>query len=604
MPAVAGSTKHRPSTTTTCRSRQLARTVRVFCPQPVSDEVPLRVPSPFDVDAPHPIALRAARELQTLLPASPGAAATISAPPSGALASLWGPDGGKMFGVLVVADGSGQLGYLSAFSGMLNRAWHVEGFSPPLFDLAERDSFWIDGENTLAAVAARLTEAERSAESIRLEMEALARVHSAEREALSAEHQVRRQARKRLRATLSAAPDEGLPQRRTAALLALDQESRGDEAAKRSLKATHRDALAAAQVHYDQARTSAAAIADERSRLSRTLLRRIRDTYTVRNALGAHKPLHEIFTEIEPPGGAGDCAGPKLLGEAYRRGLRPVAFAEFWWGAAPPNGDRKSGSFYPACRGKCGPVLGHMLEGVEVTPPRMIGAAPDRDAPLSIVYEDAFLVVIDKPACLLSVPGRHARLKDSVQSRMAARYPDASGPLIVHRLDAEVTGLMVVAKTKDAHAALQLSFARRLVDKRYLAWLEGVVADEEGTIELPLRGNVDDRPRQIVDLQHGKYAHTSWRVVARDAARTLVELRPHTGRTHQLRVHAAHPAGLGHPIIGDRLYGTAGPALLLRAHSLRLPHPAGPAHPELIVSASPSAAFSAGLGETKKQRSA
>jgi tRNA pseudouridine32 synthase / 23S rRNA pseudouridine746 synthase len=214
--------------------------------------------------------------------------------------------------------------------------------------------------------------------------------------------------------------------------------------------------------------------------------------------------------------------------------------------------------------------LPFMLEGVACAAPPVFGAAPIAADEPRVVFEDAWLAVVDKPCGLLAVPGRSGLLVDSVATRLAARWP---GARVVHRLDLDTSGLMIVAKHAATHVALQRAFARREVTKRYAAWLDGEVVGERGVIELPLRVDLDDRPRQIVDPVHGKPAITAWRVVARAADRTRVALEPSTGRTHQLRVHAAHPGGLGAPIVGDRLYGRGGDRLALHAEAIAFTHP-------------------------------
>jgi len=278
--------------------------------------------------------------------------------------------------------------------------------------------------------------------------------------------------------------------------------------------------------------------------------------------------------------GAGDCAAPKLLAQAYRLGLRPLALAEVWWGAPPLTGGRHAGVFYPACRGKCGGILPHMLGGLDAEPVPLFGAERIADDEPRLVHEDPWLLVVDKPCGLLSVPGRHDQLRDSVSVRLRRRYHQA---LVVHRLDLDTSGLMLVARDDETHAALQRLFARREIDKRYLAWLDGEVAGDEGRVELPLRVDLDDRPRQIVDPVHGKRAVTDWRVLERAGGRTRVALWPRTGRTHQLRVHAA--VGLGCPIAGDRLYGRGGGRLMLHAEALAFTHPRTGARLELTQSA-------------------
>jgi tRNA pseudouridine32 synthase/23S rRNA pseudouridine746 synthase len=291
----------------------------------------------------------------------------------------------------------------------------------------------------------------------------------------------------------------------------------------------------------------------------------------------------------EPPGGAGDCAAPKLLAYAFRHGLTPIALAEQWIGAPPTTGGRIDGVYYPACRGKCGPILAHMLDGIDVEPAPQYGGgliAPDEPRPL---FEDEWLVIVDKPIGLLSIPGRGGALRDCVATRMRARYPDATGPLVVHRLDLDTSGVLLVAKDLQTYKALQRLFAIREIEKRYIAILDGDVTGESGTIDLPLRVDVDDRPRQIVDPVHGKPAITDWQVLTREGGRTRVALSPKTGRAHQLRVHAA--VGLGAPIVGDRLYGRPDGGemgrLLLHAEAIAFVHP----HTGRQVSATRKAPF-------------
>jgi tRNA pseudouridine32 synthase/23S rRNA pseudouridine746 synthase len=322
--------------------------------------------------------------------------------------------------------------------------------------------------------------------------------------------------------------------------------------------------------------------AAERTALSRTLLPKIHATYSLPNSRGETRPLRDLFRtehtglmDKEPPGGAGDCAAPKLLAYAFRHGLTPIALAEQWIGAPPTTGGRIDGVYYPACRGKCGPILAHMLDGIDVEPAPQYGGgliAPDEPRPL---FEDEWLVIVDKPIGLLSIPGRGGALRDCVATRMRARYPDATGPLVVHRLDLDTSGVLLVAKDLQTYKALQRLFAIREIEKRYIAILDGDVTGESGTIDLPLRVDVDDRPRQIVDPVHGKPAITDWQVLTREGGRTRVALSPKTGRAHQLRVHAA--VGLGVPIVGDRLYGRpdAGELgrLLLHAEAIAFVHP-------------------------------
>lgn len=294
-----------------------------------------------------------------------------------------------------------------------------------------------------------------------------------------------------------------------------------------------------------------------RAERSRQLWRQLASTYLIPNARGEERPLGALFAPKPPPGGAGDCAAPKLLGHAYRHRLKPLALAEFWWGASALTGERHAGEYYPACRAKCGELLPYMLQGLSVDPAPLLDGARSQEE-LRLVYEDPWLLVVDKPRGLLSVPGRHSPLRDSALVRLRRRYPEASGPLVVHALDAETSGLLLVARDRESHAALQRQFARREADRRHVAWLDGHVAGDNGVVELPLRG---------------KRALTEWRVTQRAERRTQVSLVPRTALPLQLRIHAADPLGLGAPIVGDRLHGGNDTGLMLHAEALSFLHP-------------------------------
>ncbi len=552
---------------------------------------PTRLASPFAHEAPHPLAQRAAEALQREL-----AGHDCSAD-------------GKMFGVLVVAGPDG-LGYLRAFSGMLGGRWDVAGFAPPLFDAVARDRIWPAGEAELAALALRQRALDERIAPLEARAAALAAERAVASEELRARHRANRAARHVARA--AGAPRAPLdqasradtaerrrfdaiyaPQRTTLVTegnnLALVAEhaalaSVGDELALVAEHAGPGDRLAAlvaeraalAVLVAEHAALAAlvaerAELAERRAARSRELLVQIYDTYRIPNARGEHRAMRELFAPDAPPGGSGDCAAPKLFAEAFRRGLRPLALAEFWWGAPPATGGRHHGLYYPACRGKCGVILPYMLAGLAVDDaPVFPATAVAADEP-RVIFEDRWLMVVAKPCGLLSVPGRSGQLRDSVVTRLRRTEPALD---VVHRLDLDTSGILLAAKDPATCALLQQQFARRLVDKRYVAWLDGEVAGERGTIELALRVDVDDRPRQIVDPIHGKHAVTEWRVVERRAGRTRVEFVPRTGRTHQLRVHAAHPLGLAAPIAGDRLYGRpTADRLLLHAESLAFEHP-------------------------------
>jgi len=467
-----------------------------------------------------------------------------------------------MFGVLVFADAGGRVGYLRGFSGMLGGGWHLEGFVPPLFDEEVLHRVWPAGEAELNALNERHDALASGSEPVALRenLAVIVARHEAELAAMAARHATRRQQRKADR--LQAGGSE-----------ALDQQSRADKAERRRLIAEHEQERAALTGKLQDIEVERVALERFRADRSRQLWQDVHDAYVVTNARGERRGLRDLFAPQVPPGGAGDCAAPKLLQHAFRHGLRPLALAEFWWGAPPLTGGRHSGLYYPPCRGKCGPLLAFMLVGLPADPSPDFGAETVAADEPRTVFEDRWIVVVEKPCGLLSVPGGSARLRDSVLTRLQARYPDATGPLLVHRLDLDTSGLLLAARTMDTYVALQRQFARREIDKRYVAWLEGSVAADRGHVDLALRVDLDDRPRQIYDPEHGLAAQTDWQVLARTGARTRVALFPRTGRTHQLRVHAAHPLGIGVPIVGDRLYGRSDERLMLHAEALSFVHP-------------------------------
>ena len=338
---------------------------------------------------------------------------------------------------------------------------------------------------------------------------------------------------------------------------------------ERHLKAKEND-LAATLQPYE---TALKRLKEERRTRSAALQHRLFGAFRLLNARGEVQDLNEIFRHTPhrvPPAGAGDCAAPKLLQYAYLHNLRPVAMAEFWVGASPRGEVRHDGHYYPACKGKCGPILAHMLQGLDVESNPLQSATYTQAEP-QVIYEDPWLLVLDKPAGMLSVPGKEAAY--SAWQWVRDHYPQADGPLLVHRLDMDTSGLLLVAKTKGMHQRLQALFHHRHIRKTYLAILDGIVPQDEGKIELPLLPDPLDRPRQRVDREHDKPATTLYKVLAREAGRTRILFQPLTGRTHQLRVHAAHPEGLHCPIVGDRLYGHPADRLYLHARKLEFTHP-------------------------------
>ena len=316
----------------------------------------------------------------------------------------------------------------------------------------------------------------------------------------------------------------------------------------------------------------------ERKKRSAALQQKLFEQFRMLNARGEIKDLCTIFEQTvhkTPPAGAGECALPKLLQYAYLHQLKPLAMAEFWWGNSPKTEVRHHGYYYPSCKGKCEPILQHMLQGLKVDK-NPLSANAHKKEELEIVFEDEWLVVVNKPSGMLSVPGKEEEA-DSVYHRVKARYPEATGPMIVHRLDMATSGLLLVAKTKEVHQHLQEQFMNRSIKKRYVALLDrseqNGLPEETGTINLPLCLNPLDRPRQMVSEEYGKPAVTEYRILNYSDKYIRIAFYPLTGRTHQLRVHAAHHQGLNCPILGDELYGKKADRLYLHAEYLEFRHP-------------------------------
>lgn len=528
--------------------------------------LPERFTFPFHY-TPHPLCLQAAKELREYLDGHTAWGHNFGLEP--------GQEGevyGKMFGVLVVLNRQNDLGYLAAFSGKIGGKTHHAGFVPPVFDLLDEAGFYRKEEDVLSEMNRRIEDLEAHPVLLKLQDELQNETAEAERQ-LEAEKQRAKAAKLHRKQRRETAEKQLSPE----AIQALDAElieaSKRDHYVLRDLKKYWKQRLGDLEAHIDPLAGEIQALKENRKKKSSALQQHIFDHYFFLNQAGQQKSLADIFQRnavAPPPSGAGECAAPKLLQYAFLHHLKPVAMAEFWWGESPVGEIRKHGQFYPACRGKCEPILGHMLEGMALDKnPLLEGRADAFD--IKILYEDEHLLVVNKPASLLSVPGKN--VTDSVLFRMKQRYPEATGPLVVHRLDMGTSGLMLVAKTAEVHKALQSQFIGRTIKKRYVAVLEGVLEGESGTIDLPLRVDLDDRPRQMVCYEYGKHARTEWRVVSRGEGITRVFFFPITGRTHQLRVHAAHPRGLFAPILGDELYGNKGERLHLHADRIAFQHP-------------------------------
>ena len=518
-------------------------------------EPPSSLPSPF-ATRPHAIAIRAAEILQQEL---------FAGTHDGLGHDFDALGEGKMLAVLVVRDSALGLGFLRAGSGMLGGTWRPAGFVPPVFDDDARDRFWPAGQEQLQAVAEEIHALKNSEEARQLASakQELKDQHEQAARELRATHKANKKRRAVLRSCDTTTETE---------LLTLSHQSQEDRRAGKALRAKQRIELGCV---LDEHRAFDQRIREKRSErasISNALLAKIQAGYQIANAKGETSSLAALYPGV-PPGGSGDCAGPKLLAYAYKLGLEPVAFAEFWWGAPPPGGGRHSGQYYPACRGKCGPLLAFMLQGLDHDPPPLFASTTPKTSSLTTIFEDAHIFAINKPEAMLSVPGATSLLRDSVLTRLRDAHESSDRPLSVHRLDRDTSGVLVLAKSPKAHRAMQALFANRTIEKRYVAWLDGIVVTDRGRISLPLRVDIDDRPRQVVDKQHGKEAITDYVVLERTSTHTKVAFFPRTGRSHQLRVHAAHPHGLAAPITGDRLYGTPQQRLYLHAESLCFVHP-------------------------------
>lgn len=310
----------------------------------------------------------------------------------------------------------------------------------------------------------------------------------------------------------------------------------------------------------------------ERSKRSAALQERIFSHFIMLNASGKSRDLCEIFADTPqhtPPAGAGECAAPKLLQYAYINSYHPLAMAEFWVGNSPKEEIRRHGCFYPSCKAKCEPILGWMLQGLDVEPNPLVKQIDE--APLNVIFEDEWLIVVNKPAGMLSIPGKLS--SDSLQERVQRLRPGEEPPMIVHRLDMATSGLLIFAKTKEVHKRMQALFKTHDIKKQYTAILDGKIQINSGEIRLPLILNPKERPLQMVSFAHGKSAITRFEVVSCSEGKTRVHFYPITGRTHQLRIHAAHPEGLNTPILGDTLYGTPADKLYLHAETLDFTHP-------------------------------
>lgn len=479
---------------------------------------------------------------------------------------------GKMFGVLVVQSAEGQVGYLAAYSGILTGVHNHPNFVPLLYNRFKQDDFFKQGSKVLDQFHIDIEKVETNSKYLALKRQLIEAKQASETEIaeLRAENiaakKLRKQRRTECKTTLDAHAYEVLDKE-------LQRESIGR---KYHLKdtitkwnATVKELSDKVAVYENEIKR----LREARRQQSAHMQNQLFDAYQFLNVHGETKSLRPIFKQTPlqiPPAGAGDCAAPKLLQYAFANNLKPICLAEFWWGVSSAADIRHHKQYYPACKGKCEPILGHMLQGTELEPNPLLKTYGGEKG-LDVIYSDEHMAIINKPPELLSVPGKE--LTDSVYTRFKEEFPSAEGPIIVHRLDMSTSGIMVLAMHKEAHQQLQKQFIERTITKRYTALLDGFIKENAGEITLPLMVDYINRPLQKVDYQEGKKAHTTFKVVNRTADSTLVHFFPITGRTHQLRVHAAHAKGLNAPIVGDDLYGKKNSRLHLHAGYLQLKHP-------------------------------
>lgn len=472
---------------------------------------------------------------------------------------------GKMFGVLIVRTPEKRIGYLAAFSGNLAGSNHHSFFVPPVYDMLQPDGFFRQEEKNISAINLQIKKTENS--SLYLDMKN--ELNAAKQYAAAAIAQYK-EALKKAKSERDERRKSGISPEEETLLI---RESQHQKASFKRKEKELQNFIKEKQDKVRQIEETICLLKQERKKRSAALQEKLFGQFRMLNAKGERKDLCELFKSTPqgfPPSGAGECALPKLLQYAYSSDLTPLAMGEFWWGMSPEDEIRHHGHFYPSCKGKCEPILRHMLIGLDIEN-NPLEDNIHQHTPLDILYEDDSLLVVNKPAGMLSVPGKNDL--DSIFQRLRILYPHATGPIIVHRLDMATSGLLLAAKTKEVHQKLQALFEERKIKKRYTALLEGELSFAHGTISLPLCLNPLDRPRQMVDFTHGKEAVTYYETMGYENGKTRVYFYPLTGRTHQLRVHAAHSQGLNHPIVGDELYGWKSDRLYLHAAELEFLHP-------------------------------
>lgn len=496
---------------------------------------------------------------------------------------------GKMFGVLVVQTPSGKIGFLAAYSGTHEELREDPYFVPPVYDLLSPDSFFPSQEHDIVMLSDMIRDLENDRyRFIHIEVtEEIRQWHLEEIGKLQAIYQDGKVARDRRRGEiiklLQSVTDSVQEDHLRTELETINRESQFQKGEIRRAEKRMKEEIAERDAIMAASDARIDLLKEQRKEMSGRLQQKIFEHFSFLNAYGERKGLLEIFGDSVPPAGTGECAAPRLLQCAYLNGYKPIAMGEFWYGYDSSHVD---GQFYPSCKGKCGPVLGWMLQGLKVDPSARHSSyghdpLPHSLSPL-VLYEDDRLLAVNKPAGILSAPGRSGEETDILQLLSSLGYP-SDGLCVVHRLDMHTSGVLLLAKNKETYKELQKQFVERKVVKVYEAVLDGEVSpattgsgvvwksDTQGRISLPLVPDFENRPLQKVDFSAGKVAVTDFKILRIADGRTFVEFYPVTGRTHQLRLHASSPLGLGAPIVGDFLYGSLDRRLMLNALSVTLP---------------------------------
>lgn len=469
---------------------------------------------------------------------------------------------GKMLGVLTCENRDGEVGFLASFSGTIRDELGTQWFVPPVLDYSGEDGIFKREEAAISEISRKIEQRKRG--GIANDATALGEMEAAHSAALRKWRDTmaaNKTARRREREEHPEKADE------------LNLQSQFEKAELKRLRTRFANEEEALRRRIGAHEAATQELRGERRRRSNILQRWLFSRMRLHCADGKRVSVWDIFQTAGrgiPPSGAGECAAPKLLNYAFANGMTPISMAEFWIGKSPGGEIRIAGQFYPACQTKCGPLLERMLRGVNVARNPLRQNLADGGS-VRIIAEDKWLLVADKPAGLMTVSDDESQ--DTLMRRVKAMRPEIDAPGYTHRLDMATSGIVVIAKDKATHKAMQQLFATRQVSKTYVAVVEGVPEAKSGTIRLPLIPNVDDRPRQMVDFVRGKEAISHYEVIETSSGRSRLLFHPTTGRTHQLRLHAAHPLGLGCPIVGDNLYGTMDRRLLLHSAKIEFVHP-------------------------------